>query len=84
MGKSVSGEWSGDVDLNDGKLKQMYMAYRKHLDFISSINREEEEDIQLLRQQTLQDVDFVTSSKLIFIIICYDTYFVCSSQEMQQ
>ena len=45
------------------------MAYRKRLDFISSINGEE--DIQLLRQQIVQDVDFVTSSKLIFIIICY-------------
>ena len=70
LGESVSGEWSGDIDLNDGKLKQMYMAYRKRLDFISSINGEEE-DIQLLRQQIVQDVDFVTSSKLIFIIICY-------------
>ena len=49
LGESVSGEWSGDIDLNDGKLKEMYMAYRKRLDFINNIRGEE--DIQLLRQQ---------------------------------
>ena len=27
LGESVSGEWSGDIDLND----RTYMAYRKHL-----------------------------------------------------
>ena len=56
----MSAEWSDNVDLNDGKMQQMYMAYRKHLDFINIINGKEE-DIQLLRQQ---DVDLITSSKL--------------------
>lgn len=64
------------------KLKQMYMAYQKHLDFISSINGEEQEDIQLLKQQIVQDVDFVTSSELIVISIFHEI-FVCSSQETQ-
>ena len=53
----------------------MYMTYRKHLDFINTINGEEE-DIQLLRQQIVHDVGFITSSKsswqlyIRFIIVC--------------
>ena len=47
IGESVSGEWNGDVDLNNGKLQQMYLAYRKHLNFINSISGEEEGDIKV-------------------------------------
>ncbi len=35
--ESVSHEWSGDVDLNDGQLQKQYEQYRQHLHFIQGI-----------------------------------------------
>ncbi len=28
LGESVRGEWSGDVDLHDGKLQQLFQQYQ--------------------------------------------------------
>lgn len=33
--ESAKLEWSGDIDLNDGKLQEQYQAYREHLAFLS-------------------------------------------------
>ena len=38
LGESVKGEWSGDVDLNDGSTQQLYKSYRKQLDFLDGIS----------------------------------------------
>ena len=38
LGESVTGEWSGDVDLNDGSTQQLYKSYRKQLDFLDGIS----------------------------------------------
>ena len=35
--QSVAGEWSGDIDLNDGKLQQQYCRYKQKIDVIDSI-----------------------------------------------
>ncbi len=35
--ESVRGEWSGDVDLNDGKLQEMFTKYRKHVEWIAGV-----------------------------------------------
>ena len=32
LGESMKGDWSGDVDLNDGKLDLLYQEYRRRLD----------------------------------------------------
>lgn len=68
LGESVKGEWSGDVDLNDGSTQQLYRNYRKQLDFLDSISVKVgdcnlKRDIEMVRQQTVQDIDFVCASK---------------------
>ena len=35
--ESVSGEWAGDVDLNDGKLRQMYEQYKEKIIWVKKI-----------------------------------------------
>jgi len=35
--QSVSGEWAGDVDLNDGKLQRQYSIFKKRLQKIQCI-----------------------------------------------
>jgi len=35
--QSASGEWAGDVDLNDGKLQQQYRKYKLRMEEIDSI-----------------------------------------------
>jgi len=35
--QSASGEWAGDVDLNDGKLQQQYCRYKLRMEEIDSI-----------------------------------------------
>ena len=32
--ESVTGEWAGDVDLNDGKLQQQYHRYKEEIDSV--------------------------------------------------
>ena len=38
--ESVRMEWSGDEDLNTGKLQAQYHAYRELIDFISHVGLE--------------------------------------------
>ena len=68
LAESVKGEWSGDVDLNDGSTQQLYKSYRKHLDILDGISVKVDDcnlkqDIEMLRQQAVQDIDFISASK---------------------
>ena len=87
LGESVRGEWSRDVDLNDGAVQKLYTDYRQQLDFVTSIGAEGKsdhasmkEDLQLLKQRTLQDVNFVTTSECGYTRInVHYASFKCSS-----
>lgn len=35
--ESVKGQWSGDVDLNDGKLNNLYQVYQQRLQMVSGV-----------------------------------------------
>ena len=37
LGESVGGKWTGDVDLNDGKVQQMYTTCIHRLSFVSEL-----------------------------------------------
>ena len=74
LGESVKGEWSGDVDLNDGSTQQLYKSYGKQLDFLDGISVKVDDcnlkqDIEMLRQQTVQDIDFVSASEFTTLAI---------------
>lgn len=68
LGESTKGEWSGDVDLNDGSAQQLYSSYKKQIEFISGISMEKDDrslkqNIELLMQQVIEDVNFVSTSE---------------------
>ncbi len=48
LGESVRMEWSGDTDLNDGKLQQQYKRYIARLDFLKGLGLEERRTQSLL------------------------------------
>lgn len=63
-------KWSGDVDLDDGCLQDVYKKYRQRLDFVAGIGlstrRERssiEDDLGVLHGQLLSDKEFVIKGK---------------------
>ena len=65
LGESVKLQWSGDVDLNDGKLDEMHSAYSTRLQFIESIGivRRQQadiyEDLTVLESGIIEDLTFL-------------------------
>lgn len=66
LGESVRLEWSGDVDLNDGKVLALYKQYRECLDFISKIGLKERRAMTTLQQDLVAARTAVTAD-LAFI-----------------
>lgn len=69
--ESVVHEWSGDVDLNDGKLANLhseYMARRKFVEDVGVSERRERlallSDLQKIKLDLKDDITFLSSSKL--------------------
>ena len=67
---SMRGEWSGDVDLNDGKLNKLYTDYQNHLKWIDGLgidNRKDvltiKEDLRTVQRKLNNDLSFVKSGK---------------------
>ena len=88
LGESVKKEWSGDVDLNDGKVKQMHDAYLSRLKAIRCIGlgrRMEhsrlQEDLTRLESGLIDDLHFLSSGTFIYsvadIIIIMRQLFMC-------
>ena len=49
------GEWSGDVDLHDGQLQEMFQQYQSHLQFINKIGLDERRDHSLILTSLQQE-----------------------------
>lgn len=68
MGESVWGEWSGDVDLHDRQLQEMFQQYQSHLQFINKIGLDERDhsliftSLQQEKQSLESDLDFLAAS----------------------
>ena len=74
--ESVKGKWSGDVDLNDGKLCNLYQAYQERMQMVSGIGLKErsttlliEEDLNLETAALKKDLEFVHSGKKNYCLI---------------
>ena len=70
--ESVKLKWSGDVDLNDGKLQEQYEQYKKRLELAEKAGVERdrvENDLNEL-QDLVKDLDYINSGKLN-IHTCY-------------
>ncbi len=71
LGESMRKKWSGDVDLNDGKLQEQYASYMEELSFIQNLGVTDRkkliDDLCTLSANIIQHREFVTKSKLLHI-----------------
>ena len=72
LGESVKGEWSGDVDIGDGRLQQTFKDYQKRLQMIAKMDRRESSVIAAdLKQEFAllgDDMEFLLESMLCIIL----------------
>lgn len=67
--QSVSGEWAGDVDLNDGKLQQVYTDLQESMKWINSIGLNSsnvnctKKDLQKALDTLSSDLSFISTGK---------------------
>ena len=68
--ESVRGEWSGDADLSDGKLKYLYQKYKHKLQVAASIGLKErynpefiKYDLNAVSEDKINDLTFVHQGK---------------------
>ena len=66
LGESVRKHWSGDVDLNDGRIKLMHDAYLKRLEFAKQIGlscglERSKEHLMHLECEIEEDLAFLSS-----------------------
>lgn len=62
----MGGVWSGDVDLNDGQLQELYQNYTDRQKFINSLNLGNDNVCTHLDQEKENlkcDLEFITESK---------------------
>ena len=64
--ESTKGEWSGDVDLNDNQLENIYSMFQKQLQWAERIGLNERSnldsiscDLNTVMKDTVSDLDFV-------------------------
>ena len=62
-------EWSGDIDLSDGQLPQMFQQYKDRLQFNNKIGLDERRDhsliltdVQQVQQSLESDLEFLAKS----------------------
>ena len=78
--ESVSGEWSGDIDLNDGTLSQLYKECQDRLAWVKSIGignittEQIKEQLTKALEDNSGDLAFVTSGALL-VPNCVHAYF---------
>lgn len=67
IGESVSGNWSGDVDLNDGKLQLQFDKYQKRLNTVENLgllphHKQEQicQDLRQIENELTADISFIT------------------------
>lgn len=70
--ESTRGEWSGDVDLNDGHLKDLQQRFKEQLQWTEGIGLEQRSDINCLKrdlttamESTDADLEFIHSGKCL-------------------
>lgn len=69
MGESVKGLWTGDVDLNDGKLPLLYETYTDRKESIKALGLPNPsdrasviKDLSAEKKHLEEDLNFVTAS----------------------
>ena len=78
LSESTRSDWSGDVDLNDGKLAELREVYQKRLDFTDTIgliprrNRADmSNDLTCCSEHLSDDIKFLTQSKCHSVLFLF-------------
>ena len=78
LGESISGKWSGDVDLNDGSLEQQYAAYKDRLAFVDGLALGDhnsmmciENDLSTIKKEMDADIVFITAGDYLNVLYMY-------------
>lgn len=72
--ESVSGEWAGDVDLNDGKLQQAFEQHQDRIKWVKSIGLQSQgterikQDLMKAQEIVSTEIAFVSNGMGIFIV----------------
>ena len=53
LGESVKGKWSGDVDIGDGRLQEMFKEYQKRLQMIAKIGLKDRRETSMISGKNL-------------------------------
>ena len=73
--QSVSGEWGGDVDLNDGKLQRLYSELQESLAWINNIGLSDsginhiKKELEKVLGIISSDLHFISSGKYVHVCI---------------
>ena len=74
--ESVKGQWSGDVDLNDGQLDVLYQEYQLQLNTAKQIGLRERKsnclihvDLSAVLQQLVEELEFLHSGRLLILYL---------------
>ena len=82
--ESVSGQWSGDVDLNDGRLNDLYKNHRDRIAWVKRIGlnnstlNQIKTDLAKALDDNSTDLTFVTSGVLLSIVVYKHDIILCS------
>ena len=83
----MTGEWSGNVDLNDGKLQQLYTEFKATLGWIDKIGLDTS-DISLIRKDLENalarislEINFISNG--MYLILLYLRMYIVRSLELQ-
>ena len=75
--ESVKKEWSGDVDLNDGAVRELHQEYTESLRFLGAVgvgarrvHRVLKMDLEHLQENLQTYLAYLSSSKILTITLC--------------
>ena len=79
LGESVRKEWSGDIDLGDGRVQCMHDAYMKRLKFVKQFGltcsmEQSKEDLMHFELEVQEDLTFLSSG---IKCTCCNKVFIC-------
>ena len=74
--ESVSGEWSGDVNILPDALEKLFKEYKERLRFLNGLGLEDransvvfQSDIITVKEQIVSDIKFITTGRFFLTIV---------------